>query len=162
MTRIVRSVGLLLGLSVALAPQGARAWQSGAFATLAGPPTCMAWETVYSGTALSFTFKPTGFVLRLTNQGWDLPRDGLHPSTIWSDGRQLAAGTFKAKSATVLEAQFDYATAPGFMPAVMNALELGIQFPAYRYEADLAGLYPALYRLTPCVVTETGGYDPFH
>src|SRR5579864_2501300 len=67
---------------LALAPRATLAWQSGALANPAGPPNCMAWQTLPAGTMLSFSFKPAGFVLRLTNPGWDLPRDAGYPGTI--------------------------------------------------------------------------------
>jgi hypothetical protein len=162
---VVRFAGAAVLL--ALLPGAALAWQSGALATPAGPPNCMAWQTLPAGTMLSFSFKPTGFILRLANPGWDLPRDAVYPSAMWGTSVydqtvQLAAGSFKAETPTVLAAQFDYRAAPGLVRAIMETLLLDIDFATYRYHADLSGLYGALERLTPCVASESGGYDPFH
>jgi hypothetical protein len=164
----MRAIGVAIGAAMlALASRTAVAWDSGALANPAGPPTCMAWQTLPAGTMLSFNFKPSGFVMRLTNPGWDLPRDAVYPATIvgtsvYDETRPLAAGSFKAETPRVLAAEFDYHAAPGLVRAIMETLLLDIQFPAYRYHADLSGLYGALERLTPCVASETGGYDPFH
>jgi hypothetical protein len=161
-------IGIAIGTAlIALMPRTASAWQSGALASPAGPPNCMAWQTLSAGTMLSFSFKPDGVILRLSNSGWDLPRDSLYPSTIlgtsvYNETRALAAGSFKAETPSVLTAQFDYRVAPGFVRSIMDTLLLDIQFPAYHYHADLSGLYGAFERLTACVASETGGYDPFH
>ncbi len=127
----------------------------------------MAWQTLPAGTMLSFSFKPAGFVLRLTNPGWDLPRDAGYPGTIvgtsvYDETRPLVSALFKAETPRVLAAEFDYRAAPGLVRAIMDTLLLDVEFPGFRYHADLSGLYGALERLTPCVVSETGGYDPFH
>jgi hypothetical protein len=161
-------IGFAIGTAlIALTPRTASAWQSGALANPAGPPNCMAWQTLPAGTMLSFSFKPTAVILRLSNSGWDLPRDTVYPGTIWgtsvyNETRALAASSFKTETPSVLASQFDYRAAPGFVRAIMDTLLLDIQFPAYHYHADLSGLYGAFEQLTPCVASETGGYDPFH
>ena len=168
MTSTMRVIGFAIAaLPLALVPGAALAWQSGALANPAGPPSCVAWQTLPAGTMLSFSFKPAGFVLRLTNPGWDLPREAGYAGTIvgtsvYDEIRPLASGLFKAETPHVLAAQFDYRAAPGLVRAIMDTLLLDIEIPGYRYHADLSGLYGALERLTSCVASESGGYDPFH
>src|SRR5690242_647854 len=113
MTSTIRSMGFAIAaLLVALVPGAALAWQSGTLANPAGPPSCMAWQTLPAGTMLSFSFKSAGFVLRLTNPGWDLPRDARYAGTIvgtsvYDEIRPLASGLFNAETPHVLSAQFD-------------------------------------------------------
>lgn len=154
------SLGLSLALLCALVPGTSWAWQGGAMQSATGQPSCMVWQTVYRGTQLSFNFKAQTFTMRLSNPGWDLPVGSVYPSAIVVDDQQVAVGGFRAQSGTVLEAQFEYARAPGFIAVVKNGLDMQIDFPSYPFETDLNGLYPAFDGVAGCVAHETGGYNP--
>ncbi len=168
MTGYARALALVLGALALALPGRASAWQSGAFPTPSGSAICLVWQTLNNGTTLSFAFTRTAVVLRLANPGWDLPTSGLYPATIWgapldfTPPRELSSAAFKREQPSVIAASLDYASVPTVARAIMNTLMLDIRFPGYRYEANLSGLYAAFERVTPCVLAQTGGYDPFH